>query len=391
MRALILLKTAEGGRWSVSPATALAARGHDVIFALPSDSGALPDLVRSAGMEVVVAKAPLLDVGVARQASSVCRLRRQVQTMSVDVVVSHLYVSALAGRFALARSGIPHVYVAAGPLYLENALIRLAERFLCRLDAHLVCSSGHLLERYRRLGVPSSQLSMIPYGTPTGWDDPAKVPSREAARMALGLVPDEFVVVCIALFYAPKRLVHRGRGIKGHDVLLEAWHLYRRSGGRGTLLVVGGGFGPGGEPYRSQLMSKFAELESVRWIPIVDDVRPYYRASDVSVSPSLSENLGAPAEASKLAVPSVASRVGGLPEIVVDGWNGWLVPPSDSGAVARALHKMEALGLEGRSRFGERARLRAMELCNQERNGEAFADVMERLVGNADARQPSKR
>ena len=380
MRAVILLKTAQGGRWSVAPATALAERGNDVIFALPSKSGVLPDLVREAGLEIVVAEAPLVGAGMIRQPGALRRLHAQLRALAPDVVVSHLYASALAGRLSLGTTNIPHVYVAAGPLYLENRFIRQVERALWRLDAHLICSSGHLLERYLALGVPASRLSLIPYSVPATWANPAASPSREISRSALGLGLNEFVVVCAALFYAPKRLVHRGRGIKGHDVLLAAWRRYMSEGGAGTLLVVGGGFGPGGDAYRQHLMAGTADLTSIRWIGNVDDVRPYYRAADVSVSPSRSENLGAPAEASNLGVPSIASRVGGLPEVVVDRWNGWLIPPDDSAALARALHESAAITQRERSRFGQRARRRGNELFDQSQNGEAFADVIERVV-----------
>lgn len=378
MRVLTLLKTADGGRWSVPPAQALAARGHEVVFALPSLSGALPDLVRAAGMDVVRAEAPLVGGGVLHQPAALRRLRAQVRRFAPDVVVSHLYASAVAGRMAVARTPVPHVYMSAGPLYLENAAIRSAERLLWRLDDHLICSSAHLAERYRALGVPASRLSVIPYGATKEWASGGGDGGR--LRASLNADGSGFVAACIALFYAPKRLVHRGQGIKGHDVLLEAWRRYTGEGGPGTLALVGGGFGPGGDEYREAVRQRFAAVERVRWIGTVDDVRPYYRAADVSVSPSLSDNLGAPAEAATLGIPSIASRVGGLAEMVVPGWSGWLVPPRDPGALAAALHEAAAMGPAERARLGERARMRAAELFDQGRNSEAFAETVERVV-----------
>jgi Glycosyltransferase Family 4 len=101
VKAVVLLKTAEGGLWSVPLAAALRDRGHEVVFALPSYEGALPELVRSAGMTVVRAEAPLMHAGLLRQPGAVRRLRRQLaHDLRPDVVVSHLYASALAGRLA---------------------------------------------------------------------------------------------------------------------------------------------------------------------------------------------------------------------------------------------------------------------------------------------------
>jgi glycosyltransferase involved in cell wall biosynthesis len=115
-------------------------------------------------------------------------------------------------------------------------------------------------------------------------------------------------------------------------------------------------------------------------VEAVADVRPFYLAADISVSPSLSENLGAPAEAAALGVPSVASDVGGLPEIVVDGWSGWLVRPGDPSDLAAALQDAVDTDAAERRRFGERSVLRAAELLDRCRNAEAFASVVERAA-----------
>jgi glycosyltransferase involved in cell wall biosynthesis len=286
---------------------------------------------------------------------------------------------------ATAGTATPHVFMSAGPLYLENSAIRLLERSLCRLDSHLICSSGALYRAYRELGLPRERLSLIPYTVDSTWGPPAGDVERAAARRTLGLDADAFVAVCVAYFYAPKRLVHRGRGIKGHDVLLDGWEEYRRRGGQGVLLLVGGGFGNRGEAYRADLRARYAAVPAVKWVETVEDVRPYYLAADVSVTPSLSDNLGAPAEAAALGVPSVASDVGGLPEIVVDGWTGWLVTAGDPDDLASALEAARELGAVERRRFGERSVLRAKELLDRQRNGDAFAAVVERAVSQVSA------
>jgi glycosyltransferase involved in cell wall biosynthesis len=381
VNALILLKTADGGFWSVPGAATLARRGHRVTFLLPSTEGRLPDLVRGAGMDVVRAEAPLPGAAPWRQPGAVRRLRRQVRSLGADVVVSHLYASALAGRGATWRTGVPHVFVSPGPLYLENPAIHAVERVLWRLDDHLVLTSDVLDEAYARLGVPAARRSNIAYSVGTGWTAPTTSAERAAARRALDLDPDGFVAVCVAYVYAPKRLVHRGKGIKGHDVLLEAWRQHRATGGEGTLLVVGGGYGAAGEVHRDELRARFGDLDEVRWVGHVDDVAPWYRAADVSIAPSRSENHGAATEASLMAIPTIASRVGGLPELVVEGETGWLVPPDDPAALLDALRRAIAAGDEERRERGRRARRRTAVRYDPARTEEAFADVIEAVAG----------
>lgn len=382
MRALVLLKVTNGGYWSVPMAAALRDRGHQVTFGLPATDGSLPDAVRAAGMDVVRAEAPLMGAGPFRQPAAVRRMRSQLRTtLRPDVVVSHLYAAALAGRAATALTDIPHVFMSPGPLYLESPPIRGVERALCRLDSHVICSSAVLYDAYARLGLPPERRSLVPYAVPPGWGDPVLGDARAESRAALGLQADGFVACCVAMFYAPKTWVHRGRGIKGHDVLLEAWGRYRDSGGTGELLVMGAGIGPGGDRYRADVVARFARLPGVRWMEGCADVRPAYRAADVSISPSLSENYGAPAEAGTMGVTSIATRVGGLPELVIDGWNGWLVPPDDPQRLADAIRSAATAGPAELTRRGERARQRCGELFDRDANAAAFADVVERVAG----------
>jgi glycosyltransferase involved in cell wall biosynthesis len=278
---------------------------------------------------------------------------------------------------------VPHVFVSPGPLYLENPVIHAVERVGWRFDAHVVATSDALDDAYRRLGVPGSRRSNIAYSIGADWTSPTTPEERAAAREAIGLDADELVAVCLAYFYAPKRLVHRGTGIKGHDVLLEAWRRHRADGGQGTLLVVGGGYGPAGEAHRQDLMARFGDVDGVRWVGHVDDVAPWYQAADVSIAPSRSENHGAAAEASLLAIPTIASRVGGLPELVVEGETGWLVPPDDPAALLDALRKAIAAGPEERAARGRRARAKAMVRYARANTDEMFADVIESVVAGS--------
>ena len=96
------------------------------------------------------------------------------------------------------------------------------------------------------------------------------------------------------------------------------------------------------------------------------DVERLYGIMDISVLPSLSEGLSLTVlESMAHGLPVVATRVGGNPEIITDGQNGYLVPPGDACSLADRIVRLlldadlrRRMGSEGRERIGSRFRLR---------------------------------
>jgi glycosyltransferase involved in cell wall biosynthesis len=168
---------------------------------------------------------------------------------------------------------------------------------------------------------------------------------RAAARRRLGWAEDEAGIVTVAVL----------RPGKGIDVLLAA--LARRDV-RARLLVVGDG------PLRGELAAAAGGLglsHRVHFVGHRDDVPLWLAAGDVFAHPSLEDAFPTvllEAMAAGLAV--VASRVGGVPEIVADGVTGLLVRAGDAEDLARALAEVLARPEERRA-MGEAGRTRARE------------------------------
>jgi glycosyltransferase involved in cell wall biosynthesis len=110
-----------------------------------------------------------------------------------------------------------------------------------------------------------------------------------------------------------------------------------------------------------------------------DQLPVRYREADLFVFPSLAEAFGKPiVEAMATGLPAVATRVGGIPEIVVDGETGLLVAPHDPGALAEAVERLAAdPGL--RRRMGAAGRARAEKLFSYDR----IAIELDRLYASA--------
>ena len=102
-------------------------------------------------------------------------------------------------------------------------------------------------------------------------------------------------------------------------------------------------------------------LDRIRLIGVVDDVAPYLRAADLLLLPSQTEAFGLVAlEALAAGVPVIASRVGGLPEVVEHGVSGYLLPVGDVEGMARQAVTLlrerplaERLGRAGAGRVAE--------------------------------------
>jgi glycosyltransferase involved in cell wall biosynthesis len=386
MKVAMVIKTDDGGRWTLPHLDELRVRGHEVVAVLPPGSeGQLRKALHDRGIDVVQSAFDFRFRPVPATVAGLFGLREQLRALAPDVLHYHLYASALATR--IASLGLParRVHMVAGPLYLSSPLIRLVERLLCRLDAVIVGGSEHTATLYRRIGMPGARVTAIPYGVDTGHFTPPSPAYRAACRDAFGVEAGTFTACMVAYVYPPKRLTHRGRGIKGHDVLLAAWQRFRRetpSASQTRLILLGGGFTPAGEAHKRELMARFgvAGDGSVDWQDSVLDVRDCYAAADISISPSLSENHGAALEAGAMGVPSIVSDAGALPE-TVDASTGWLVPRDDVDALVSALHEAHDEFRTGAlRRRGLLARERTTARFAQDTAAAAVADVLERVV-----------
>ena len=188
-----------------------------------------------------------------------------------------------------------------------------------------LCVSQDLIERLRRESAASA--GGIAGGTSGAWriQQLSPVEGSAALRAQFGLAAHERVIGYVG------RLVPE----KGVDVLLDAFAQVAHALPNTRLLLVGDG------PARDALWRQTHDLgvgQRVIFAGPQHDVVPFYLLSDVVVVPSHRETFGlVGVEALIAGRPVVGSWVGGLPEAIVDGESGRLVPPGDSGALAAAI------------------------------------------------------
>ncbi len=144
---------------------------------------------------------------------------------------------------------------------------------------------------------------------------------------------------------------------KGHRYLFEAAAALKQRGHKIRYLVVGEG------PVRRDLEERIKALnleEEVHFCGFVSDAPEILSQIDIFVLPSLYEGLGVAAlEAMAAGKPVIASRVGGLPELIADGETGLLVAPKNAEGLAEAIARLageKSLAREMGRRGAERAR-----------------------------------
>jgi len=253
--------------------------------------------------------------------------RRELRQWRPTIV--HLFrvgSRVFAGPLAWA-AGVPHVIGRWGSLPGDAPLLwkwldRLSSHFITRSEA---CSRAVARALHRDFLPGRLATDVIHNATSLR---SLSAGARRKARLPLGLSPQELAVGTVA------NLNWR----KGHAFLLWAFAKVVSQQPGARLLLVGEG------PLRESLEDLTRELrltEDVRFLGRRTDVADLLPALDLFVLPSVTEGLGvALMEAMAVGLPCVATRVGGVPEVVADGETGLLVPPRDPEALAEAMLRL---------------------------------------------------
>jgi glycosyltransferase involved in cell wall biosynthesis len=253
------------------------------------------------------------------------RLWSWIRRERFDVIHSHLYWANLAARLSGRSAGVRAVinshhgmdaWITPSSRWVERRTGSLADRVIA-------CSEA-VRQRALEVGLPEGKVVTVPNGIEVGrFSDTSR---RESLRAGLGLAPDQPVVGSVGRLDEP---------VKGLAVLVEAMERVVKTLPRTVCLLAGEG--PARPLLRDAIVAR-GLTESVRLLGGRRDVPDLLQALDLYVQPSRLEGFGLSVlEAMAAGKAVVASRVGGLPEVVSDGVTGDLVPPGDPAALASAI------------------------------------------------------
>lgn len=292
--------------------------------------------------------------------SMIWRVAELVRRLDIDVVHAHEVKSDVIAYLASWIRRVPIVTTAHGWIgntARQKAFIALDRHVVGRYHAVLVVSS-RMREEVLAAGVPERRVRLLRNGIVL--ENYRREAWRGSLQALLGRSLEGPVIVSVGRL-SPE---------KGHADLIEALAIVRGRGATVSAVLAGDG------PSRRALEEQIAALGLTGHVAMPGYIREPQRVladADLMVLPSHTEGLpNAALEALAMEVPVLATRVGGTPEVIVDGATGFLVPPRAPRAIAEGIDRFLAdragwnrTAMAGRLRVGEHfdfgVRTRALE------------------------------
>jgi len=268
----------------------------------------------------------------------VCRNDSPLRERLHDVAIACVSAShAWQGQWRAPRATVVHAHEARAVhwAWLQRLLRGVPYVLTRRMDKPIRAHAFNRLS-YRQASVVVALSSVIA----------AQVRALGAARQ-VSRIPDAYAHLpqdprvtagLRAEFGSGFRVGHVGALVdrhKGQRVLLQAARLLQSQAPDMQFLFLGDGVDA------EDFARESADLPNVHWLGFRQNVGDYLGLLDVFAFPSRSEGMGSSLlDAMDYGVPIVASRVGGIPDIVRDGQTGLLTPPGDAQALAQALLRL---------------------------------------------------
>ena len=303
------------------------------------------------------------------------RLTRLLRANGCDIFHAPLFdpsvVGLTAARLARVRTRVLTRHYSNYHTRINRPLHVKLDQWCTALSNHVIAVSNETAEHLVRIeGAPSTKVTAIHNGIDFERVRISGPDSRARVRAELGL--DTTFTFLIAGRLHPE---------KGYEHLFEAVRILKdRSARPFTVLIAGRG--PFLEAYQGACAS-LGIASHVRFLGFRDDLPDLMVASDVFVLPSVAESFGLVlAEALYLGLPVLATRVGGIPEIVDEGVDGCLVEPAQASDLSAAMMsfldgKIQLLGL------GEAAVKKVRLRFDFEKMLRAYESIYSGLLGEA--------
>lgn len=369
------LETGGAEQTTLDIAAAVVRAGGRALVA--SRGGRMADGLIGLGGELIAmpaqSKNPLV------MAANAVRLAVLIRQQKVDLVHARSRAPAFSALLAARMTGVPFIATYHGVYEAKNGLKRWYNSVMTQGEVVIANSDytrAHILAEYK---LQPSRVVAISRGVDLVRFDPAAVtPARlELLRESFGVAADDARIKIL--------LAGRLTRWKGQQLLVDAAARLKAQGLDDFLILLAGD-DQGRLGYRGELNAAIAAAgleKQVRLVGHCNDMPAAYLLADIVVAPSLKpEPFGRTAvEPQVMGRPVLAADHGATRETVADGQTGWLVPPGDVGAWAKALARAMALTPQQRHAIGQAGAERARRLYSVGAMCDATLDVYARVLG----------
>lgn len=320
--------------------TGLSSASYEIEVWCLSRGGEIADELKAQGVPVRV-----IGLNNYYNPFNIAALARRLTQHHIQIIHTHGYYASTFGRMAAIIACIPvcfaHFHTTGFHLNRRNHWI---DRFLAFFSRKIICVSNTVSEFVVQTEKISPGRVETVYNGASCHEAAPSNDDRLKTRRRWKIGPDDLVFCSVATL----------KQNKGHFVLLDAFKSLSELRPDCRLLLIGDG------PLRDRLTTYAKNLmisERVIFAGSRRDVQAILLASDVAVLASLfKEGLGLSLiEAMCVRLPLIATRIGGIPEVVLHGVNGLLVAPGDRGQLFEALTRL-ADDTPLRRRMGESGR-----------------------------------
>ena len=334
MKVLHLIKTPFGARWALQQVCVLRRLGVEITILLPPGNSQTAPLYEAAGCKVIRFDFHQYQNWPPALYKTVKDLRIIFDSELPDIVHSHFFETTVLMRLALRdNSSMPRVFQVAGPLHLERWPFSNIETGLSGKMDYWIGSSQCVVDHYLRKGIPKDRLFLSYYGYEM---DKGSIKKKGILHEILDIEDDEIVVGNVGWMYAPKYYLGHVKGIKRHEDIIDALPVLMKRMPSIRGVFVGGAWNSA-DWYEDRLIRRAQQVAGDRISfagPLsYDEASKAWSDYDLAIHVPISENCGGVAEALYFAVPTLASDVGGIPEVIIEGKTGYLIPPNNQKAL----------------------------------------------------------
>ncbi len=323
--------------------------------------GSLQDMVKANDVRFVKIPELVREISPFKDMIAFLKLYRLIKRYRFDIVHTHTSKAGVVGRCAARLAGCPiiihtphgHVFYGHYGRFKTKCFIWL-ERAVARITTCIVTLTEIGKKEHINFGIAEEKkFRVVPSGIDIEEFSKRDQNKLNRLRKELGLSPENRVVGTVA------RLVP----VKGHSYFIDAAERVANEVPQARFMIIGDG---ALRADLEELVRKKNLANYFYFLGLRNDVQDLLALLDIIVLSSLNEGMGRViVEAMASAKPVVATKVGGVPEVVLDGYTGLLVKPRDKDALAEGMISLLKDESKARS-MGEAGRRRVKDIFSKD-------------------------